>query len=359
MRLFQNVITYPNFRPLISERNLTAKNYAERITNFIDSCFINLHILKPVLERSADAFLAIGDLPDTQQAWARENGMREDTPLDEILLAQIEAHRTDIFYNWDPLRFDSSFVRRLPGHVKHSLAWHASPGPHLDFGAYDRVLNNFPGILRQFEALGLKTGWFAPAHDPIMDDYRLNSDRPFDVVFVGGYSRHHIKRVAVLDAVARRHPDWKIAYYLDTSLYGRIADSPIGFFWPLSKVRRPKAVREVAQAPLFGRDMYRALSRAKIVLNGAIDMAGVERGNLRCWEAMGLGALLVSDAGTYPEGMEAGRNFLAYEGPEQAAQQIAFALNGGEDVTMAAAGCEMIRTRYSKERQWQAFCDLL
>ena len=48
------------------------------------------------------------------------------------------------------------------------------------------------------------------------------------------------------------------------------------------------------------------------MLNGAIDMAGPDRGNMRCFEAMGCGALLVSDVGNYPVGMEAGVTMETY-----------------------------------------------
>jgi hypothetical protein len=359
MRLFQNVITYPNFRPIIAERNRTARSYAERVANFIDSCFINLHILKPVLDGDPDAFLAIGDLPETQQAWAREQGLPAKLSAEEILLAQIEHHRTEVFYNWDPLRFGNDFIRRLPGHVKYRIAWHASPMPHLNFNAHDLVLCNFPSILRLFEAQGFRTAWFAPAHDPIMDEYGDNADRPFDVVFVGGYSRHHLKRIAVLDAVARLRPSLNIGYFLDTSIYGRLADSPLGFIWPLSKVRRPTSIRAVANPPVFGREMYRALARAKVVLNGAIDMAGADRGNLRCWEAMGLGALMISDAGDYPPGMVDGDTFVAYGSAAEAVAAIERMLDGGRWADMAARGRSMVRDRYSKAAQWRSFLDLL
>jgi hypothetical protein len=47
----------------------------------------------------------------------------------------------------------------------------------------------------------------------------------------------------------------------------------------------------------------RLIGSSKIVRSGAIDMAGADRGNMRCFEAMGCGALLLSDEGNYPEGM--------------------------------------------------------
>jgi spore maturation protein CgeB len=98
------------------------------------------------------------------------------------------------------------------------------------------------------------------------------------------------------------------------------------------------------------------LSRAKIVFNGAIDMAGNDRGNLRCFEAMGCGALLLSDAGVYPEGMENGVNLVTYESVADATGQVTRLLKNTEQrLGIAVAGRELMNTRYSKDRQWDAF----
>jgi spore maturation protein CgeB len=116
----------------------------------------------------------------------------------------------------------------------------------------------------------------------------------------------------------------------------------------------------VSREPVFGRDLYEVIASSKIVLNGAIDMAGKERGNMRCFEAMGCGALLVSDAGLYPDGMRAGENMLTYTSAEQAIELIERALeNWGYFSEMAQRGHMMIRSNYSKERQYSEFARLV
>ena len=97
-------------------------------------------------------------------------------------------------------------------------------------------------------------------------------------------------------------------YCLDASRLTRLAESPLGRLLPLRKHRRPDAIAKIAKAPVFGRELYELIGTSKIVLNGAIDMAGQDRGNMRCFEAMGCGALLVSDDGHYPRGNETGRD---------------------------------------------------
>ncbi len=164
------------------------------------------------------------------------------------------------------------------------------------------------------------------------------------------------KRAAVLEAVAKLAGEYNVVYHLDRSRLCRLAESPLGTLLPLAKHRRPPAIRAIAQEPIFGRDYYEVLSAAKIVLNGAIDMAGADRGNMRCFEALGGGALLLSDAGNYPEGMTDGETIVTYSSPEQAVEQIRTLLAAsGERTRIAQAGHEMVSTRYSKEVQWKRF----
>jgi spore maturation protein CgeB len=92
------------------------------------------------------------------------------------------------------------------------------------------------------------------------------------------------------------------------------------------------------------------------VLNGSIDMAGPDRGNMRCFEALGGGALLLSDEGNYPDGMQDGQTMATYGSPEQAVSQVKTLLQGSERrLGLARAGHEMVSTRYSKQVQWKRF----
>ena len=96
------------------------------------------------------------------------------------------------------------------------------------------------------------------------------------------------------------------------------------------------------------------------MLNGAIDMSGADRGNMRCFEAMGCGGLLVSDAGNYPEGMKAGETMLTYDSADNAPKVIADALDHWPGLAeLARRGRGQISQLYSKSRQWQQFVDLV
>jgi hypothetical protein len=281
--------------------------------------------------------------------------MRGKSPLEDILLAQIEHHRAEVFYNLDPMRYPGSFVRKLPGSVKATLCWRAAPSANADLAAYHAVVSNFPSILESWRKRGCRAELFFPAIDPKMTDFG-HGERPIDVLFAGGYSRHHSVRAKILERVAELADTYKIVYHLDTSRLTRLAESLIGRVLPLQKHSRPAAIARIAKPPVFGRELYELIGRSKIVLNGAVDMAGSDRGNMRCFEAIGCGALLLSDEGNYPEGLRNGQTMLTYDGDISCLEQIKRCLaNWGSVQEIAGAARHRISEDYSKKRQWRSF----
>jgi Glycosyl transferases group 1 len=358
MRLFQNSGLYPSYLRHFNEIASAVASFDDRLRMFLNDRFGALHFLQPVLDKSPDAFFTNGDDEALQKLWALENGMRSSATLEDILIAQIEHHRTEIFYNLDPIRYGSAFVRKLPGCVKKTVCWRVAPSGNANLSAYDLLVGNFPSILESWRQKGCRVALFSPAIDPVMDGYG-GGDRPIDVLFVGGYSRHHSRRARILERVAALASTRNIVFCLDTSRLTRLAESPAGFLPLLRKHRRPPAISAIAKAPVFGRRLYELIGKSKIVLNGTIDMAGDERGNMRCFEAMGCGALLVSDSGRYPEGMEPDVTFKAYGTPDQATAVIEERLaDVPGSLEMAFQGRQRVVSAYSKSLQWQHFLDL-
>lgn len=358
MRVFQNYSLYSGHLDRI---NRLAR--AEQADTFVarrqvldrDRC-VAMHLLKPAMEHDPSNFHTCCNDEVLQRYWARENGMAANCTLDNILHAQIEAHRTEVFYNLDPMLYPSSFLRRLPASVRTSIAWRAAPSGRVDFTGYTLVVCNFPGILAEHQRRGCRTAYFFPSNDPAMADYASNDKRPIDVLFVGGFTRHHMRRIQLLSACARLAGEFSIAMNLESSRLTNLAESPLGRILPLGRYRRPAEIRRVARPGVFGTDLYQAVSSAKIVLNGAIDMAGSDRGNARCFESMGCGALLLSDAGVYPEGMVNGQTLVTYDSVADAMQRIREMIENAERRKhIAGAGRELMATQYSKDRQWQAF----
>lgn len=359
MRLFQNSGVYRAYRPRLERLTRDCDRFDAATRAFLDDRFGAAHFLKPVLDGDPDAFFANGDDERTQRLWATEQGMAADAPLDAILLAQIEHHRTEVFYNLDPMRYGDVFLARLPGCVRRTIAWRAAPSQGGQFLNHDVIVNNFPTLLEGYRAQGARAEYLAPAHDPEMDAYAARTDRPVDVLFVGTFSRHHRVRTAMLEAIARLRERMTVVMHLDVSRYTRLAETPLGWVGPLRRDRRSRDIRKVAKAPVFGRDLLNAIGNAKIVVNGAIDMAGPDRGNMRVWEALGCGAAMISDAGRYPDHLRDGSEFESYSTKQELVEKlIALVANDHKRIEMALLGHQAIAQKYSKSWQLEQFAAL-
>jgi hypothetical protein len=359
MRVFQNGGTLRSYRKRLKKLTANAATFKAARQVFLDDRFGAAHFLKPILDGDESAFFANGDEEYSQRLWAHENGLARTSTLDQILLAQIEDHRTEVFYNLDPMRFGDDFINRMPGHVRKTIAWRAAPSAGGRFFQHDLLVNNFPSILETYRQAGAKVAYFSPAHDPAMDEYAVNKDRPIDVLFVGTYSRHHFVRAQLLDCVSALRSEMSVALHLDKSRFTALAESPLGLLGPLKQFRRSKNIIATSEGPVFGRDLLRVLSAAKIVVNGAIDMAGSERGNLRIWEALGCGAALISDEGKYPNGMSPQKDFAVYANVDSAIGQIrTLSRDDGLRSQISGSGNDMIRALFSKQNQWKTFQEL-
>jgi len=360
MRLFQNSGIYRAYRPRLERLTAGCDTFDAAMRAFLHDRFGAAHFLAPVLEGREDAFLANGDDTNCQRLWAAEQGLGPNLPLEDILLAQIEHHRTEVFYNLDPVRYGDAFLKRLPGSVKRSIAWRAAPSGGANFLAYDAIVNNFPSLLDGYRAQGARAEYLFPGHDPEMDAYAARTERPTDVLFVGSYSRHHRVRAEMLEAIAKLRGELAIVMHLDISRYTRLAETPLGWVGPLRKDRRAADIRAVARPPVFGRDLIEAISRAKIVVNGAIDMAGNDRGNMRVWEALGCGAAMISDAGNYPPHILAGESFVSYDNPADISGIILELIQDkGRRDSIADFGSKTIRRFYDKKTQWKRFTEIV
>lgn len=360
MRLLQNIFAYPAYLRHLDRLCDDGFSYKSRIETLIEDGYSGVHLLEPVVRREQGAMLCCSSDGTSQRAWAREMGMPTHSTYDSILLAQLEHHKAEVFYTQDPARYSPSFLKSLPSSVRVRVCWQSPPAIPGDLRGYDLVMNNFPTSLSGYAKQGVKTAYFTPSFDPRMGDYCDNADRPIDVAFVGGYSRHHLRRADVLEAVAKLGGRYRVMYALDPGRVARFSEAPLLSWLPFGRYRRPKAVRAVSIAPVFGRAMYELFSKSKIVLNGAVDSAGEDRGNMRCFEGMGCGALMVTDAGQYPTGMEDGVSMCVYDNAANAAKKIERLIEDDElRQRIGKNGLQTMREVYSKSGQWRRFVELM
>ena len=212
---------------------------------------------------------------------ARKVGLspRLDTQAEAILLAQIEEFRPDLVLNQDLFHVDSRLMRRIKGIGSPILVGQVGiePSRGEDWSVYDLMISQLPTTVKFFRALGVRAEVNHLAFEPdILDALPAAPAADVDVSFVGSISIDHRQRIALLEAVAQRY---------DLKLWGN----------------RPQALpassplHRCFQGEVWGADMYQVLRRSRITLNSHIDLAGREAGNMRLFEATGVGAFLLTD----------------------------------------------------------------
>jgi spore maturation protein CgeB len=212
---------------------------------------------------------------------ARKVGLspRLDPQSETILLAQIEEFRPDLVLNQDVFYVDCSLMRRIKAIDNPILIGQVGiePSRGEDWTVYDLMISQLPATVKSLRALGVRAEVCHLAFEPaILDALPEPPAADVDVSFVGTVSADHRQRIALLEAVARRY---------DLKLWGN----------------RPQALpassplHRCFQGEVWGADMYQVLRRSRITLNSHIDLAGREAGNMRLFEATGVGAFLLTD----------------------------------------------------------------
>jgi len=362
MRVAQLITYGPAYLEYYCERHSApaGARYAEQMSALLADRYGNSHILQPVLDDAEHARYIVADATFAQRAWAREKGMPANTKPQSIVLAQIEEHRSEVLYNITPILYGPAFLKRLPSCVRTSVCWRAAPLNGAELDAFDLRLSNFPPALEEWRRKGQRAAFFEPSHDPVASEYATNASRSIDIAFVGSYGRHHVTRNRLLQRVAELVRERRVQFHFAMSRSTRYVNALPFIPRLFPYLALPDALRRVSRREVYGRAMYELFGRAKIVVNAAIDMASQFRGNMRCWEAMGCGAVMLSDDGVYPSGMRPGLDFVTYRDADDALDRID-AILADYDAwrPMAERAVATMESCYSKKRQWESFCQII
>src|SRR4051794_4533192 len=212
---------------------------------------------------------------------ARKVGLspKLDAQAESTLLAQIEDFRPDLVLNQDTFHIDTKLMGRIKGIGNPILIGQIGIAPSRgeNWAVYDLMMSQLGATVDFFRRLGVRAEVNHLAFEPaILDGLPPAPETDIDVSFVGTVSPDHRHRIPLLEAVAERY---------DLKLFGT----------PPQALAAASPLHRCFQGEVWGADMYQALRRSKVTLNSHIDMAGREAGNMRLFEATGVGAFLLTD----------------------------------------------------------------
>ncbi len=132
--------------------------------------------------------------------------------------------------------------------------------------AYRLILSAFPAMLKAARDAGCRAEFMPLAFDKRALEHGQGVKRDLGAIFIGTTGRLHKLRTAIL---------------------AELTD----------------AVQVLP--PVFGAEYFRALARARVVVNVHCEWSGSHRGNMRIFEASGMGALCITDGATPDESQTA------------------------------------------------------
>jgi spore maturation protein CgeB len=224
---------------------------------------------------------AVTPLKPMLRPLARRVGLspRLDAQAEAILLAQIEEFKPDVVLNQDTFHVDPQLMWRIKAIGNPIVIGQIgiAPSRGIDWSVYDLMMSQLSATVDLFRRLGVRAEVNHLAFEPgILDMLPPAPATDIDVSFVGTVSPDHQQRIVLLEAVAGRY---------DLKLFGS----------PSQTLPAGSPLHRCFQGEVWGAEMYQALRRSKITLNSHIDMAGREAGNMRLFEATGVGAYLLTD----------------------------------------------------------------
>lgn len=339
---------YPRFLASLYEREqgLAGRPYAEQRHRLLDqvfgtSDFYSRH-LKAMGHEAQDLIVNCKPL---QRTWARENQARYSEMalrlpsrllrlpgigpwlsalpgLVEIAVEQIKATRPDVLYCQDLWFLTPQKLAELRPYARLIVGQIASPLPPKAYlQGFDLITTSFPHFVPRLRAMGIASEYFRIGFDTRVLELLGPVTPDIDASFVGGISRHHGKALPMLEYLADH--------------------TPITFFgYGAGSLSRSSPIVSRHKGEVWGLDMYRALARSRVTLNRHINVAENFANNMRLYEATGVGSLLITDRkDNLGELFEIGKEVVAYDSPEEAAELIRYyAAHPDEARAIAQAG---------------------
>ena len=356
MKIFQNSCRLTN-NYLIRVNGIIAlhKDFDSALTSFKNDLYGTNHVLESQNLDAKNIFYTNINFELLQIKWANDNSLKFKN-LSDISLAQIESNRSEIFYDLDPRSSNISLLNKLPSSVKLKVLWNASPNSEL-VSKYDLVVNNFPGLLSKISKKS-RVSYFTPSFSRHIESNRPLIERSIDILFVGSFSRHHIARNSIITNLIMQYKEkYNIQIHVETSPFTELCEQfPLNKIPFFKKFTKNNVIKTSDKGPIYGVDLYEKMKNSKIVVNVGIDFSEFEKGNLRCFETLNCGALLMSDCGIYPNGFEDNKTFLSYSDPNDMYFKINNILSNLDKYEIVrSAGYTMLKNFYNRDIVYDDF----
>jgi spore maturation protein CgeB len=296
-----------------------------------------------------DAIEVLYDPLVLHRAWAREHGLptkghHYTAFIDAMTLGELAELRPDVVLVQGLGGYRPSFLSAIKDHVPSLRLLAGTEGATVKPATLrdlDLLFVGIPSLIEPARAVGLDPVLLYHGFDETQIQ-RLPADPgpPVDIVFSGtsgyGLTASHANRNKLLVELMRRTP--MQAWVSEQDFQDSNPEAPDG----ARSLRRLFPDR--CHPAVWGEEMLRLLQRARIVVNPHGMVPGSCSGNMRLFEATGIGACMMTDAAwNLADMFEADREVVVFRSADEAVEKINWLLTH-EDERRAIAAAGQART---------------
>jgi spore maturation protein CgeB len=326
-----------------------------------------------------------------QKKWAEKNSLGK-LNSEELILRRISQFRPDVLWIED-LRFITppllNLIRKQSDYIKLLSGYHCAPVNPVSLEKLkmlDLVITCTPGLKADLINAGINSCLVYHGFDSdLLPAINTSGGYPQnDVLFTGSLilgGGYHNERIALIEYLLKNGID--ISLFVNTESIIRIFVKKVLFLLNslLKKMSikdpekimsllhygkypvefYPAIIRKHLREPKYGFEMYQLLKGSGIVLNNHGDVAGDFAGNMRLFEATGVGSCLLTDnKSNLSELFNVDNEIVVYNSPEECAEKIRWLLkNDSERKRIAASGKKRTLEHHTVDARCKSIIEIL
>lgn len=248
-------------------------------------------------EAKQEVFLIIANCEPMQKKWASENKVNYSTTnwAEEIALAQVKKIRPDVFFIESIFNYYGKFLGEIKPFCKLISAWISTPyDASLSLEHIDLILSSTPDFVSRFKKLGIASAYLLPAFDERILTVMKENKKDIPFSFVGGWSDVHVNRKKALEFLVKNTALKIWGYGFEKKKYSKKKFS----YYKNLLFPESNKILEAYNGEVWGLEMYEILQRSFLTFNIHEALLNGRVGNMRMFEASGVGTLILNDAGT-------------------------------------------------------------
>ena len=370
--------------------DISSQSYDSQYQHLVDNSVEIVTSYSRFLKKlGVDAIDIITNADVLQKQWALENNMNPEIDFHTLVFNQIKKNKPDVVWIDDARLMDKKWLIELRGKVPslkllvgHICAPYNSTMCE-SFTSFDILFTCTPCLQKELSTFGVRTELlYHGFNHSILDTIgsETQNSKKIELIFTGslytGFGFHK-SRIEFIEAMIRQGVSVKMFGNLESESKVRMkqimnlsmkALKSINGHYLVDKIPVLKKYKNYGEesisyyskqlirsmnTPVFGIEMFKVLSESLICFNIHGEIAKKCAGNLRLFEATGMGTCLVTDwKENIPDLFEPDKEIITYKNKEECIEKISWLLaNPEEALKIGKAGQQRTLKNHTIEKR--------